>query len=442
MSVGRRQQTRGILSRRTQRLGLGVSSDGLRAVLVERGRVVWWREVNIDPSDARSGAMSTALDTLFVDLPSLRRPRPRLIIAVGPSLSQTRRLHGLPPLRDAVTLEAIVREGANRFFLGGSTTPLVSAVELDGESVWASAFDRTVVAELTSGTRRHGLRLRAVTPTMRLLVLARAAGKPEEVIAWRDGQIIARATYSHDRMVSLQCSIANECTTDEEPARTGGALAEIGSEAWRFADAYAAAIVGTTVPLSYVPPTEGGIGDSASGRSRAVAAAAFALALTVATVSPSLAARYAASRASRRLNELATVTRLAQLDERSLAVTTDTLRELASFAQHRRSFTLSLAAVAEAMPEGTNVLSLKADGDGVTLVAITPSSGELLTKLEATAGVVSPTILGPMIPESHQPSPSATLVPFSDASNTSARQRVTVRFRWSNARANGMRSGA
>ena len=78
-------------------LGIAVGADRIRAVALKGGRIVAATEAEVGPGDS----LSVAVAELLSAAPLPRYPRPRVVVALGPSLSQTRRIAGLPPLDDA-----------------------------------------------------------------------------------------------------------------------------------------------------------------------------------------------------------------------------------------------------------------------------------------------------------------------------------------------------
>jgi hypothetical protein len=94
-------------------LGIAVGADRIRAVALKAGRIVAATEAEVGPGDS----LSAAITELLSGAPLPRFPRPRVVVAMGPSLAQTRRIAGLPPLEDGKLLAEMVREGSGKFFL-------------------------------------------------------------------------------------------------------------------------------------------------------------------------------------------------------------------------------------------------------------------------------------------------------------------------------------
>jgi hypothetical protein len=93
--------------------------------------------------------------------------------------------------------------------------------------------------------------------------------------------------------------------------------------------------------------------------------------------------------------------RRADGDARALANATEALATLASFTQSRRSFTLLLAQLTRALPEGTALLAFQIDSAGTgSIAALGPHASAVVDAVERVPGLVSPEIVGAVIRES------------------------------------------
>ena len=143
----------------------------------------------------------------------------------------------------------------------------------------------------------------------------------------------------------------------------------------------------------------------------AVCAAAILVALSAPLVASARVERAARTR------DAATRARVreAERDARQLGAVTTALGSLASFTQSRRSFTLLLAQLTRALPDGSALLALQVDSAGTgSLAAIGPHAATVVDAVERVPGLASPEIVGPVTRETLS---GKTL------------DRVTIRFR-------------
>lgn len=393
----------------TLRIGLGVSEDMVRAVAVRDGRVIWGAESSVE-----SQPIDVAVAELLRAAPLRRWSRPRIVAAVGPARSQLRRISGLPRVTDPKALAQMIGESVGRFFLRNGVPLVTTGVRREGRNDgWSAAIEQPVVASLDSGCRARGLRLSAVVPTMAVLQHALEG----ESLLWRDGEVYARLTLVGNRLSALRRVNTIAGDTDVgggDPPRSVAPLNALGTESWRFADAYGAAVTSTTDDLAHRP--------ARAPRARPVpawrlwlAGAAFVLALAAALLVPTLVRRRASARATAELSRLAKQRGAAVAAESDLAHLSAALDEVAAFERDRRSTTRFLGAVAHALPAGAALVTLRTDSTGGLLVALTPRAALLIGKLEDVPNLSTPTIVGPVTRE---------------VAGGAEVERVTIRFRW------------
>jgi hypothetical protein len=395
------------------RIGLAVATDAVRGVAVHEGGVVWGGEVPAD--DTRT--LTAVLSELLAAMPVRRWPRPAVVAAVGPAHSQLRRLTGLPPVADDRTLTRLVGQSTSRFFLRNGVPLVTTGVLRDGDGeAWGGAIEQPVVAELEAACRANGFRLAAVLPALAVLSNALEG----DALTWCDGDVRAELTIAAGRLRTLRRTVVPADAIDApavDQPRAVTQLAETGAEAWRFADAYGAAVASARDPLAYRPARSASATPVPAWR-LAIAGAACVLSLLAALVAPSLAARQAANRATDRLSAMAVTRRAAVAAETDLGLVTGALEELAAFDRDRRSSILLLAALTRSLPKGSALVALRADSTGGTLVALAPRAALVMAALEGVPNLASPTIIGPITRE---------------VAGRAEVERVTVRFSWAGA---------
>jgi hypothetical protein len=446
-------------------VGIGVSATSVRAVGVSGDAIRWAIELErrehepladtITALIERSPIASTGSGTrgpAQARHPSERRPlssgrrglpiagwlRPRVVVAIGPSAVQLKRLTGLPPLDDVAALEAMVREGAGRFFLKNGVPLITTAVRLvEPGTAWAAAFDATVVDEIERACRAAGLRLQAIAPAAAALAHAVRPTASGERLVWTDGGVRTELTFSERRVESLRRLPSTSAHEHSADSSTGGnesvtldvgqpppieALEKLGDRALTFADAY-----GATRLAQYLTRDEPLVlqaGSAALGSSRhpeptttrlAVAVLAFLLAAASAIAGPSLVAAHSASDARGTLHSMEKDIARAEGEDADLSRISRALFEVASFESSRRSATTLLANLTRALPKEAALVALDVDTAGGTLVALGARASQVTTALEKVKEIASPEIVGPVTRET---------------AGSREVERVTVRFKF------------
>ncbi len=383
-------------------IGLAVASDELRAVLVRDGTVLW---------AGRSGRTADAplpdqVRDLLAQAPARRWMRPRVTGAVGASASQVKRIEGLPPVSDAAALALIVREGAGRFFMRNGIPLETSGVRpVEAGAAWAAAFERPIIAQIEAGSRAAGLRVRAIVPA----VVALARANADAHAQWDDGDCRIEFTVSAGELRSVRRIVAGN--VPELPS-VPAALASLGDDGWRFADAYGASLVPDSEPLAIRP--RGAIHAEISRRRLTIAAAACVLAAFLAAAAPGIGAAIDRARAEREFAQLSPHVRAAAVSAEELHRMTRALAESNALAASRRSPTALIAALALALGSGSALVTLRADSAGGMLVLLAPHAARAIAALDSVPGLIAPEIVGPVTRE---------------VMGKSEVERVTVRFR-------------
>lgn len=371
-------------------LGIAVGADRVRAVALNGGRIVAATEAQVGPGDS----LSAALADLLAGAPLPRFPRPRVVVAFGPSLAQTRRIAGLPPLDDARMLAQVVREGAGKFFLRNGVPLATTGVRIvEPGTVWAAALDERAVRQVEAGCRAAGLRADRFVPAVAVL----GRGLSADHVLWPDGGAVADVRMEGGELRAVRRLAAAQAADAPAPAAVP-ALARLGEEGWRFADAYGAASMPDYEPMVLRPSGAAASGDVPRWR-LGLAGGALAAAVVFAAVAPALRAMDAEDRAVGRVAAVQDRRRAASDTERELGRISAALAEAAAFDEKRYSPTLLLADLTAALPPGTAVVAFRADTASGSVVAVAPRAATVVQPLERVAGVVSPEIVGPVTRE-------------------------------------------
>jgi hypothetical protein len=373
----------------TVSLGIAVGADRIRAVALRAGRIVAATEAEVGAGDS----LSAALAELLAAVPLPRFPRPRVVVALGPTLAQTRRIAGLPPLDDARLLGQVVREGAGKFFLRNGVPLVVTGVRIvEPGTVWAAALDERAVRAVEAGCRSAGVRVERFVPAV--AVLGRGLG--DEHLFWPDGGAVAEVRLRGGELESVRRLSAAQAPAGPPPAAIP-ALAWLGEHGWRFADAYGAASLPQYETLVH-RPSGAAVGDVPAWR-LAAAGCALAAALAFAAVAPAVRAMAAEDEAMGRIAAVQDRRRVASDSERELARVTEALAEAAAFDAGRYSPTLLLADLTAALPPGSAIVAFRVDTAGGSVVALAPRAAAVVRPLEKVPGLVAPEIVGPVTRE-------------------------------------------
>jgi len=379
-------------------IGLGIGGRSLRAVGVSAGSVRW--AIEVERQDGES--LTEALTNLLMRCPVQKRRRvgwmrPRVMVAIGPSMVQVKKLSRLPLLRDSAALSAVIREGSGRFFLKNGVPLATSDVAvIEPGTGWAAAFEAPVVEQVQRACTDAGLALRAIIPAA--VALGQVAQSGE--LTWTDGNVQAQLAYRDRQVVAsrqLRVPRCNgECmeTVDMLPHP---ALQQLGDNASNFADAYGATRIerGELLALSIGGAPR--VGTTSHTRTR-IAATTFCMSALAALVVPPLLAVRSTTRARERLALIGPEARKASGIERELDQVSSTLQQLSEFAPECGSVTVLLERITAALPEHAALVSLEVDSARGTIVALAPRAAQVTDALERVAGIASPQVVGPITP--------------------------------------------
>jgi hypothetical protein len=407
-------------------LGVALTADTVRAVLVKDGQVAWAHESLV----GAERTMEDALRDVLAAAPGARRSRLPVAVAVGPARAQLRHVRNLPAVRDARTLTAIVQQSAGRYFRQNGIPMLTTPVaKLEPHAGWVGAIEATVVQAVVDACllARHSTIV--LTPTA--AVLGHAA--PDGHFTWRDGDLALELRYDDAEVGECRCTPARlvETANASEPT-LAPALRALGPDALRYADAFAAARGGLSTPLALRRGR--GEGEPSSGR-LAMAAAASLVSLALLAGAPVVSAVRHERSAVKRVASLSVSASSAQAAQRQLADSARLLNELAQFQRAAPSVVLLLAALTRAIHAPSMLMSLRLDRDGGTLTALTPSAASLLAMLARVPEISGVAIVGSVTPENLAATPLApgmSVPPTMPQTAPPARrlERLTVRFHW------------
>lgn len=368
-------------------LGVSVSDDAIRGVLVRAGRVTWHGVAEVVGEARADERIATALDRLLSDVPRRRLGRFRVRVALGLTHSQVKRIDGLPSVRQAKLVNRVLKENPDAFFLRVGGRTLVTDVErrADG-SAWAAALDGTLVDVVLDVLRRRHLLLDAILP----FVAAVARVVPAGTWQFSDG---GRDVV----LTTIEGALVQACRGGRsEPPAIGalGALDAIGPDAPRFAAAYGSAIGPSRAPFSWIPER-----NPSRVRLFDTIAVAVASALFVATIGAAVAARGVhATRVTTAAFAELTAFRDAEIEAARVGAdlrrTTTDLDRIRQFEMTRGRVTMLLGALSETLPDSTALTSLRVDTLEASFVALAPRAAEVLPALVGVPGAIGQRIVG------------------------------------------------
>jgi hypothetical protein len=378
------------MDRVTARLGLAISSDRISAVLVRRGAATWNEVRSLDGAISRADAIAQ----LVAACPRPHWSRKRVIAAIGPSAVQVKQLHDLPASVNERALGAIVREGAGRFFLkNGKPLETTCAPAGRDNSVWAAAYDASLIAEIEHACHNARWRLGAVVPFVTVLRLVTG----EESVAWADGEQRFWARYDDTGLVRLRSGRSDGADVLPVPAPTPAVIGA-GFEGADLLPAFAATLAGAQEPLAL--KRFHSLATAPTRRQLWIAALSSMLALSSWWLAPGVSSTVHAHRAEQNLARLASRLRADRRDLSTLDSVTMELRDLTAFETRARSMTLVLAELTRALPESCTITQLQViDSTGGSVVAMAPRAAGIVDALERVPILSAPTITGPVAAE-------------------------------------------
>jgi hypothetical protein len=368
------------------RIGLGIGSGTVRAVVVRHRRIAWAGEAPLAGADE----LQTALDGLLALAPVPRWPRPTLHVAVGPHAAQLKRVVGLPEIADPDALAAIVREAAGTYFLRNGIPLITTGVQPAGAgSAVAGALERPCVDAIRATCLARGLRLGPIVPT----AVALTRSLTDASFRWTDG----RLTIEVQRAGPLIEAVRTRPTvpSDAEPLTLTPVadLAALGADSQRYADAFGAATLDAHEPVAI--RSAAGLTTLVAGRrSLAQLAAVIAAGIIVVGLSP-FAAKWAGDRAQRHVAQIrpgrwkVITTAVGQLEKANAL-----LRQASAFSASRASLSQMLGDLARTLPAQTALLQFDWSGDRGELTALTTNPTAVVSAVRRVPGITRVELVG------------------------------------------------
>lgn len=388
------------------RIGVAVGRGAVRAIAMRNDRIVWAGEAPLPASDD----LQRTIAGLLALAPLPRWPRPIVHGAIGPHGAQVKRVVGLPDIVDPESLAAIVREAAGTYFLKNGVALLTTGVRPAGAgAAVAAALDQPYVDAIRAASHTRGLRVGPIAPT----AIALLGSFVDASFRWNDGSLTIEVTRTGHQLDALRTRPAVPDDDATTTAATVPALAALGADSLRYADAYGAAVLDAREPLAVQSRTDSFFKIAAPRRALALSAAMFAAGVVIVGLSP-LAAKWAGDRA---LANIAAVrpgrwqvisSSLAQLDRVSTQLT-----EARAFGDSRTSVGALLGDIARLLPPNSAVLAFDWSDQRGEITVVTDNPSVVLSALRRLPGIAAVELVGSVTRQSV---------------GTQELQRITVRF--------------
>jgi hypothetical protein len=322
-------------------VGLVIGETSVSAALLRGGVTLWSGEQAISEDDTRALAIAIAMKKLLASAPTIGPTSGRRRLALGvllqPPLVQVRRLEGLPPL-DERLLDRLVSENASSLFLRRDGGLAIGKVERSADALWGAAIDRVVVNEIVAAAHQLRFALRGIAP-------------------------VSMFVEEKECAPHALCAVASRVDRRTPLVWTPDRFVERPHVRRRLRAAIVSALVTAGVLAWSVPILRAAIGERRMARELA-------------------AMHDVETEALRSAAELARVTR--------------SLSERAAFDANRGRVTSVLAAVTQALPDSTAMLSFQADSLDVRLTVLSARVMDMLPALAGASHTASLRLVGPV----------------------------------------------
>jgi hypothetical protein len=330
-------------------------------------------------------------------------PRAEVVVALGPTRIQTKRLTKLPAVPDERRLSRLVNCNANAYFVKNGIPLAISSVDvrMPGEG-WSAAAEVPALETIHATCIAQSLDLRRVVPSVVALPYAIVGDE----LSWRDGSISVTATYDDQhRIVSIHRKQCQDVASPVCPESNPGGLEE----------ALGATRVPAAEPLAIRPKAfTSRHANRVSNRALVIAATCAIVSGAIYVIAPVAVARSLTRQAAPSAGDTLAA-RAVAWTERELATTTTALTTLATFQTRRIPVLPFLAHLTEAVPGEMTVTDLRFDDLGGSLTILGPRVAGVASLLSDVPELTAPELTGAITSQTVGPD---------------RLERVTVRFSW------------
>jgi len=328
----------------TFQVGIHLEERRILAALVDRRRVVAVTQQERGDSAVLAGQLQEIVRSFHL----AKWRRVSITIAVGHD-SRSKRLIGLPPLRDQKELELLIQENSARFFVGDSRERVVAAAR-SGDEVIAESYDRQIVASLATAAIGLNAPLRVVSAVS---VLAHTNGSAPRELSEKGA----------DYLVAVACA--------------------------RLPDTLA---IPTLAPIQ-------GVSRSIPRWRSLVAIGATCISGLFGALAPVYSQRATIRAARSELSALSVPYASALREQQAFSKVSNDLFAIAQFQQASRSAVHFLESLNQALPEEAALAALAIDSAGGSMVVLAPSASEVLNSLDSLSAISAVRLTGAVTPE-------------------------------------------
>jgi hypothetical protein len=383
----------------TRQLGIAVTTGELRAVLAEGAQILWRGARSLQPGEQ----MGDAIAALLRDIPRAHLRSARVIAAIGPAMSQVKKLGGLPATIDQPSVQQLLRTNPQRFFLGGDGVQSLPVAYRNGVW-WGAVFRASVVSEIERGCAGAKLKYLGCVPGVTAMAAVCQPGA--EVVHCQDGALHISIALRD----GVWTDIRRERTVESRETTVAGTQ-QLGDEAHVYSAAYAAARSSARSPLLLRATREA---SRPRLRRFVLLGIAAAIALGGALAGPGIRAQRDLSLDTARLTRLEASAKSWRPAANRLTATAAALDEIDHFAGDRRSVVQLLGGISRALPESTAIVSLRMDSAAVNLTILATNAAAVVARFNGITEFEDARIAGALTRE--------------NVAGVSL-QRVAVRFR-------------
>ena len=382
----------------TIRIGIYVGADWLACVAVARQGIIW----HGGAERLRETPLESQLAELLRVAPVTRLMRPAAFVVLGPALAHVKQLRGLPPVTAPRVIRQLIQGTPSRFFLVGDGLPVIADPQRSADGWWIAMADAATIAAVHTACARRGLRLGGTRPVATLLHRALAGAPSGARIGWVDGDVSLDIICGDHGIASLRREPTRSGVSAAATTGVDAPLEKLGTDAWRFAGAYAAARAGSSAPLLLRQSDDG-----RHGSRRIALRVASIVAVVVGTVvmlaAPGVAAARARSGNDRAFDALRSAASSVARERIALEQQQAALRQIGAFVTNRRLVTPLLSALSIQLPESTAIVALRLDTLGATFIALSPIGTALVPAVSSMPGVEGLQLSAPITRETIGP---------------------------------------
>jgi hypothetical protein len=367
-------------------LGISVTSDAVRAVLLHDGRIRWAGEA----AWAEGAPVADPLSAVLARMPRKRRRFWLACAAIGPAHSQLKQLVGFPATVNSATSRRLLAANQVSFFAADPERWITGGILRRSSAVWAAAVRSDVTGGIVDALAAARIPVRAVVPAAAVLPAASAL----EMFSWSDGDVRIDIRRAGAELAEVRRVVATAPAALPELAPSP-LLSNLGDRAVPYAAAFGAAASCRSDWLAVCVRPERQISiDLLRGSMKGPAIVAL-LAVVVTALAP-LRYRHAADRHEAELQHIRSteIWRVADSAAHQLRQLSRLTQEARVFASQGRPIAATLSQLAQALPPSMVVLDMALNDSAGALTVRGGSAAELSGILDTVPVIAIREVVG------------------------------------------------